>query len=90
MKAWEILFGWNDGKNPPDEDGMYYVATYYSGLRQLHITTLEYTVDHGWNTSKCISEHGFEIKEPYWWIPMIAIDTEELAVIESPVAEVES
>ena len=84
MKAWEIVFGWEDGKTPPKEDGIYYVAIYYKGLKLLDIRTLEYTTDYGWNTSRSDRESGFEIEGPYWWTPAISIKPGELIDLEEP------
>ena len=85
MKAWEIVFGWNDGRQEePKEDGRYYVATYYSGLKRLDITTLDYTTDYGWNTSRRYRESGFEIEDPYWWTPVISLDPGDLIGLRDP------
>lgn len=90
MKAWEIIFGWEDGKTLPKEDGRYYVATYYRGLQVLDIRTLEYTTEHGWNTSRKCTESGFEIEQPYWWTPAIEITPDELITVVPPEQEVTS
>ena len=84
MKAWEIVFGWEDGKNPPKEDGIYYVARYYNGLKRLDIWTLEYTTDHGWNTSRRDQRSGFDIEEPYWWTPAVSLEPGDLIDLRDP------
>ena len=84
MKAWEIVFGWNDGKNPPTEDGTYYVATYYEGRRQIILNTLDYTVEYGWNTTNRAHESAFKIEEPHWWTPAIRIKPGEIIDLERP------
>lgn len=86
MKAWEIVFGWNDGKNPPTEDGTYYVATYYEGKRQIIISTFDYTVEYGWNTTESHHDYAIEFKQEYiyWWTPAIRIKPGEIIDLERP------
>ena len=85
MKAWEIVFGWNDGaKEEPQADGRYYVATYYRGLKELTISTYEYTTDYGWNTSRTCRDSGFDIEDPYWWTPAVSIKPDELIDLRDP------
>lgn len=81
MKAWEIVFGWNDGKTPPTEDGTYYVATYYAGTKLIDIRTFDFTVEYGWNTDKYDHSSAFEIEAPYWWTPAIRIGQDELVIL---------
>lgn len=87
MKAWEIVFGWNDGKNEPLQDGTYYVATLYEGYersQEIVISTFDYTVEYGWNTTAGSHDHAIAIAHKYWWTPEVRIKPGEIIDLERP------
>lgn len=77
MTAWEIVFGWNDGKQTPTKTGKYYVAMHrYDGL--LDINTFSFTTEHGWNSVPGDDgKHAVKIPGQFWWIPAVKILVEE-------------
>lgn len=81
MKAWEIVFGWNDGNTPPTEAGTYYVATFYEGSQEITISTFDYTVEYGWNTSASHHDHAITFEHKYWWTPAVRIGPDELMIL---------
>lgn len=82
MKAWEIVFGWNDGKTPPTQAGTYYVATLYEGAAEIIISTFDYTVEYGWNTTASSHDHAIAIAHKYWWTPEVRIGPEDLVILK--------
>lgn len=85
MKAWEIVFGWNDGKNEPLQDGTYYVATLYEGSQEIVISTFDYTVEYGWNTTASSHDHAITLNNhTYWWTPAVRIKPGEIIDLERP------
>lgn len=85
MKAWEIVFGWEDGKNEPLQDGTYYVATLYEGYegsQEIIISTFDYTVEYGWNTTASSHDHAITLNNhTYWWTPAVRIGSDELTIL---------
>lgn len=78
MNVWEIIFGWNDGRmQEPKKDGTYYVAVHrYGGL--LDIDTVNYTTEHGWNsTPDDGGKHAIKYDKQFWWTPAVRITIEE-------------
>lgn len=78
MKAWEIIFGWNDGKYPPTKDGRYYVAKLYRSNGDITLDTFDYTVEYGWNTNKGSHEHPVTFECDYFWMPAIRLKEEKV------------
>lgn len=78
MTAWEIIFGWNDGKKPPKKNGTYYVAQHRPG-GLLDIYTVNYTTEFGWNSTPVDEgKYSVEYTNQFWWIPAVRILVEEV------------
>lgn len=78
MTAWEIIFGWNDGKYPPTKDGRYYVAKLHRSNGDITLDTFDYTVEYGWNTNQYAKDNAITFEgTDIFWTPALRLKVEE-------------